>query len=608
MKRPIYYIKTFIFSLEKSIISFFKFLLRFISNSIFLISFSAIALTIYRAGFPLNDTRDIFIKSLIFNLQIVLLISFIIRLFLLIQQKAKTRIILSDIIFIFFLLGFVLEHFLFKDYFELLLKEWYYFIEVMYIVCLNIIIFLVEFSKRSLSFLQRFNPSVLFLASFILLIIIGTLLLLLPSATYERISFTDAIFTSTSAVCVTGLITVDVASTFTFFGKTVILFLIQAGGLGIMTFTTFFGLFFTGSSSFKDQLIIKDMIHSETLSEIFKTLVKIIAFTFIIEAIGFVFIWFSLDSHLNMNTENIKLAAFHTVSAFCNAGFSTKSAGLMDPVFQDNYILQSTIAFLIIAGGIGFPILLNYYKLVKHVFFNFGRILKGKSYSHKPHIINVNSRLVIITTVCLILFGTIFFLLIEHNNSLNQYSWGEKIIHAFFASVTARTAGFNTIDYSTILPAAALLTMFLMWVGASPSGTGGGIKTSTFAIALLNIFSFAKGKNRIEVWRREISSQSVRKAFATIQLSLLVIGISIVLVSTFNPELDFLKIIFECFSAFGTVGLSMGITPQLSDASKWVIIFTMFLGRVGTLTLFVAFLRKVKTIKYKYPTDEIIIN
>ncbi|NMC98580.1 MAG: ATPase, partial [Bacteroidales bacterium] len=178
----------------------------------------------------------------------------------------------------------------------------------------------------------------------------------------------------------------------------------------------------------------------------------------------------------------------------------------------------------------------------------------------------------------------------------------------FFASVTPRTAGFNTIDYSQVFPITALLTMFLMWVGASPSGTGGGIKTSTFAIAILNIFSFAKGKGRIETSKREISSQSVRKAFATIQLSLLVIGIAITLVSYFNPELDFEKIIFECFSAFGTVGLSMGITPHLSVASKWVIIVTMFLGRVGTLTLFVAFIRKVTTVRYKYPIEEVIIN
>jgi|YNPMSStandDraft_1061717.scaffolds.fasta_scaffold00111_27 potassium uptake TrkH family protein len=608
MKRPIYYIKTSIFNIQKNFLYFLKFLFRFLSNSIFILSLSIILLTIYRTGFPLNDIREVFIKDLIFNLQLVLLTAFIIRFFILLQQKIKVRIVLGEFILILLLSVFAIEHFLFKDYTEKLLKNWYNFIEAIYVISLNIIIFLVEFSKRSLSFLKRFNHSVLFLASFILLIILGTLLLLLPAATYEGISFTDAFFTSTSAVCVTGLIVVDTASTFTFFGKTVIMFLIQAGGLGIMTFTTFFGLFFTGSSSFKDQLIIKDMIHSDTLSEIFKTLVKIIIFTFIIESIGFVFIWFSLDPHLNLNTENIKLAAFHAVSAFCNAGFSTKSAGLMDSVFQNNYLLQLTIAFLIIAGGIGFPILLNYYKLVKHLFFNFGRILRGKSYSHKPHIINVNSRLVIITSILLLVFGTIFFLLSEYNNTLKNYSFGEKIIHAFFASTTARTAGFNTVDYSAILPSTALLTMLLMWIGASPSGTGGGIKTSTFAIAILNIFSFAKGKNRIEVWRREISSQSVRKAFAIIQLSLLVIGTSIFLVSAFNPELDFFKIIFECFSAFGTVGLSLGITPQLTDASKWVIIVTMFLGRVGTLTLFVAFLRKVKTVKYKYPTDEIIIN
>ncbi|MGQ9846610.1 MAG: TrkH family potassium uptake protein, partial [Bacteroidales bacterium] len=422
------------------------------------------------------------------------------------------------------------------------------------------------------------------------------------------ISITDAFFTSTSAVCVTGLTTVDTATNFTFFGKTIILVLIQIGGLGIMTFTTFFGFFFSGSSSFSNQLLIKDIINSETISEIFKTLLKIILFTFIIEGIGFLMIWFSLDPQINFSTENIKYSVFHSISAFCNAGFSTKSLGLMDPKTSNNYLLHTIIAFLVILGGLGFPILLNYYKLFKHFLYNFIRILRGKSYSHKPHIININSRIVIVTTFLLILFGMITFYIFEYNHVLKNYNWYEKIFLSFFASVSPRTAGFNTIDYSQILPVTALLTMFLMWIGASPSGTGGGIKTSTFAIALLNIFSFAKGKGRIEISKRELSSQTIRKAFATIQLSLLVIGISIVLVSLFNPELDFEKIIFECFSAFGTVGLSMGITPHLSEASKWVIIVTMFLGRVGTLTLFVAFIRKVKTVRYKYPIEEIIIN
>jgi len=608
MKRPIYYIKNISFSIQKGIVVLFSWLINFLSNSIFAISFSVIALTIYRLGFQHYEIKVNLIQNTILYLQVLLLASFIIRLIILIQQKTLFRIILGEIILILFLSVLVIEHFFFPNYFKQKIGTWYQLFETIYLIGLNSIIFLIEFSKKSLSFLRGINPSLLFLLSFIIIILIGGLLLLLPAATVNGISVTDAFFTSTSAVCVTGLTTVDTATYFTFFGKSIIMILIQIGGLGIMTFTTFFGLFFSGSSTFKDQLLIKDLINSDALSEIFKTLIKIILFTFIIEFIGFILIWFSLDSHLHFSIENIKFSIFHSISAFCNAGFSTRSLGLMDPSIAHNYLLHTIIAFLIIAGGIGFPILLNYYKLFKHFLYNLVRILQGKSYSHKPHIININSRIVIITTLFLIIFGMLSFLIFENNNTLKGYSWAEKLYLSFFASVTPRTAGFNTIDYSQILPITALLTMFLMWIGASPSGTGGGIKTSTFAIAILNIFSFAKGKNRIEVSKREISSQSVRKAFATIQLSLLVIGIAIVLVSYFNPNLDFEKIIFECFSAFGTVGLSMGITPQLAIASKWVLIVTMFLGRIGTLTLFVAFIRKVKTIRYKYPDEEIIIN
>ncbi|NSW44470.1 MAG: ATPase [Bacteroidales bacterium] len=608
MKRPIYYIKNISFSIQKGIFFLLSWLINFLSNSIFATSFAVIAMTIYRLGFQHHILKINFIQNTILYLQILLLGSFIIRLIILIQQKTLFRIILGEITLLLFLSVLVVEHFFFPNFFQNWLGNYYNLLETIYLISLNSIVFLIEFSKKSLSFLRGINPSLLFLSSFIIIILVGGLMLLLPAATYNGISITDAFFTSTSAVCVTGLITVDTATYFTFFGKTIIMVLIQIGGLGIMTFTTFFGLFFSGSSTFKDQLLIKDIINSEAISEIFKTLIKIILFTFIIEFIGFILIWFSLDPHLRFSTEHIKFSIFHSISAFCNAGFSTRSLGLMDPSIAHNYLLHTIIAFLIIAGGIGFPILLNYYKLFKHFLYNFIRILQGKSYSHKPHIININSRIVIITTLSLIFLGMISFLLFENNNTLKGYSWAEKLYFSFFASVTPRTAGFNTIDYSQVLPITALLTMFLMWIGASPSGTGGGIKTSTFAIAILNIFSFAKGKNRIEISKREISSQSVRKAFATIQLSLLVVGMSIVLVSYYNPELDFEKIIFECFSAFGTVGLSMGITPHLSIASKWVLIITMFLGRIGTLTLFVAFIRKVKTVRYKFPAEEIIIN
>lgn len=608
MKRPIYYIKNLSFVIRKGIVILFSWLINFLSNSIFVISFSVIALAIYRLGFPHQDTRDIFIQNIIIHLQIFLLFAFLIRIFILLQKKTVIRVILGELTLLLILSVFVLEHLFFPNYFKQKFDTWYQLFETIYLISLNTIIFLIEFSKKSLSFLKGINPSLLFLSSFIIIIIIGGLMLLLPSATTNGISITDAFFTSTSAVCVTGLTTLDTATDFTFFGKAIIMILIQIGGLGIMTFTTFFGFLFSGSSSFSNQLLVKEMINSDTISEIFKTLIKIILFTFIIESIGFLMIWFSLDPYLHFSTDNIKYSIFHSISAFCNAGFSTKSLGLMDPNTSNNYLLHTIIAFLVILGGIGFPILLNYYKLFKHFLYNFVRILKGKSYSHKPHIININSRIVIITTFLLILFGMITFYIFEYNHVLKNHNWYEKIFLSFFASVSPRTAGFNTIDYSQILPITVLLTMFLMWIGASPSGTGGGIKTSTFAIALLNIFSFAKGKGRIEISKREVSSQTVRKAFATIQLSLLVIGISIVLVSLFNPELDFEKIIFECFSAFGTVGLSMGITPHLSEASKWVIIGTMFLGRVGTLTLFVAFIRKVKTVRYKYPIEEVIIN
>ncbi len=608
MKRPIYYIKNIGFGAQKGLFKLFSWLISFLTNSIFILSFAIIGLTIYRLGFPQEDYRDALLKNIILNIQFIILIGVFIRLIILIQRKTIKRIIWGEIILFLILSVFIFEHFLIPNFFYERLGTWYNFAETLYLLSINSFVFLIEFSKKSLAFLRGINPSLLFLSSFIIIIVIGGFLLLLPSSTTNGISITDAFFTSTSAVCVTGLASVDTATTFTFTGKTIIMLLIQIGGLGIMTYTTFFGMFFSRSSSFYDQIMVKEMINSDELSEIFKTLVKILLFTLIIETIGFVLIWFSLDPHLTLSSDNIKFSIFHSISAFCNAGFSTKSLGLMDSSINHNYLLHTIIAFLIIAGGIGFPILLNYYKLFKHFIYNLTRLLQGKSYSHKPHIININSRIVIITTVLLIIFGMLTFIVFENDNTLKGFSWHEKIYISFFASVTPRTAGFNTIDYSQILPITALITMFLMWVGASPSGTGGGIKTSTFTIAILNIFSFARGKNRIEISRREVSSQSVRKAFATILLSIVVIGLAILLVVYFNPELDFKKIMFECFSAFGTVGLSMGITAKLAVASKWVLIGTMFLGRIGTLTLFVAFIRKVKTVRYKYPEDEIIIN
>lgn len=469
----------------------------------------------------------------------------------------------------------------------------------------------VETSTSSLHLSNRnTNPALLFVFSFLFIIAFGTGLLSLPNATYTGIGFTDAFFTSASAVCVTGLIVVDTATYFTPLGKIFILLLIQIGGLGIMTFTSFFGYFFKGGASFGNEFLLKDLINEEKLGEIFKTLFKIISITFSIEAIGAAIIYYTLDPHLfSGNLAQIGFSVFHSVSAFCNAGFSTLSEGLYQPGFRYNYSLHYIIGILILFGGLGFPVIFNYYRLFRHYLKNKYRQITGRgSYIHRPKIINVNTRLVLTTTLFLLVAGFVFFMFSEYNHSLKGLSPAGKIAGAFFGSVTTRTAGFNTVDMSMLAPLSILFYLFLMWVGASPASTGGGIKTTTFAVAILNFASLAKGKGRIEVFGRELASESVRRAFAVIFLSFMVIGAAVLMLEFTDGHLELTKIIFEVVSAFGTVGLTLGITTQLSIAGKWVIIVTMFLGRVGTLTILIGIFRKMRNFQYHYPKENIMIN
>jgi len=474
-----------------------------------------------------------------------------------------------------------------------------------------ILALIVEVSTSSLQLNNRnTNPGLLFVFSFLFIIVCGTGLLMLPNATYTGIGFSDAFFTSTSAVCVTGLIVVDTATYFTPLGRTFIIVLIQIGGLGIMTFTSFFGYFFKGSSNFGHQFLLKDLINEEKLGEIFNTLLKIITITFSIEAIGAFIIYNTIDPSLfPKDLSIIGFSVFHSISAFCNAGFSTLSEGLYQPGFRNNYNLHYTIGALIILGGLGFPIVFNYYRLLSHFFKNkYCQLTTKSSYTHTPNIINVNTRLAMITTLYLLAGGFVFFMFSEYDHSLKDLSIYGKVAGAFFGSVTARTAGFSTVDMSTLAPATILVYLFLMWVGASPASTGGGIKTTTFAVAILNFVSMVKGKDRIEVFGRELSNESLRRAFSVIFLSFLVIGLAVFILTITDGHIDLSKIVFEVFSAFGTVGLSLGITSQLSLAGKWILIITMFLGRVGTLTILVGIFRKLRNFQYYYPTENIMIN
>jgi len=467
-----------------------------------------------------------------------------------------------------------------------------------------------EFTRPRLSYKRSLlNPAQLFIISFMGLILTGALLLMSPNATYQGISFVDALFTSTSAVCVTGLIVVDTSSYFTPFGQTLILLLIQAGGLGILTFASYFSYFFKGGSTYENQLALSDMTNSDKIGEVFTTVKRILAITFLIEFIGAILIFFNLDKALIPSfSERIYFSAFHSISAFCNAGFSTLPNGMMQAEYVYNYPLQFIIVIIFVFGGLGFPIVINSVRYIKYLISRYILWFFNKRNNYRLWILTLSNKINLITTTLLIFLGTLIIYIKEYYNVLGNHQGVGKVVTALFTATTPRTAGFNSIDFSQMHFSSIIIIIFLMWVGASPASTGGGIKTSTFAIATLNYFSLAKGKTKIEVFRREIADISVRRAFAVMSLSLLVIGISIFLISHYDNNIPLLNIAFESFSAYSTTGLSLGITATLTDESKMVLVATMFIGRVSMLTILIAFFKKVKQINYHYPSDEILIN
>ena len=478
-----------------------------------------------------------------------------------------------------------------------------------WVILAVILSFIREFSELKLNLYRTyFNPAQLFILSFLSIILLGTFLLLLPKATHEGISYIDALFTSTSAVCVTGLIVVDTGTYFTNFGQSIILFLIQVGGLGILTFASYFSYFFKGGSTYENQLTLSELTNSRKIGDVFETLKNIIIITATVELSAAVLIFFSLDtSIISSFADKVYFSIFHSISAFCNAGFSTLSNSIYETGFRFNYSLQLIILATFVLGGLGFPIVVNLITYIKHKIFNIFRFNSNEKI-YKPWVLNINSRITLITTLSLTIVGFILFFILEYNNTLAEHSLFGKIVNALFGAATPRTAGFNSVDMTALAFPTLMITFLLMWIGASPASTGGGIKTSTFAIATLNILSLAKGKQRIEVFRREIADISVRRAFATIALSLIVIGSGIVVITIFDPEKSLLDIAFESFSAYSTVGLSLGITGSLTTASKFVVIVIMFVGRVSMLSIMVAVFKNIKHKNYRYPSEEITIN
>lgn len=457
-----------------------------------------------------------------------------------------------------------------------------------------VIVKLLQYLPELLS--KQTNTARFLVYSFLSLIATGTFLLMLPGATQNGmgLSFIDALFTSTSAVCVTGLIVVDTATHFTLFGELVILSLIQLGGIGIISFATFLFLFISGGLGVGQMNTIKDMVAEKNTSLVTSTLKRVVGFTFVVEAIGAIGYYLSWDVEFPNHGQRILFSIFHAISAFCNAGFSLFTNSLADQGNAINMGINITTMTLIVLGGLGFTVIWE--------------LIRNKTQKvHWRKRLSIHTRTVLVTTAVLIIAGTGFILWMEWNNTLAGYSFGNKVVLSLFQSITTRTAGFNTVDTGAIGISATLIMMILMFIGGSPASTAGGIKTTTFAVLLRSITMTIKGYNRMELFNRTIPNSAIFRAVTVLLLASSCIGVSTILLSVVEDH-AFLDLLFEEISAFATVGLSRGITADLTGWGKFIIVVSMFLGRVGILTFMVAFASRIDTHKYEYPEETIMVS
>lgn len=474
-----------------------------------------------------------------------------------------------------------------------------------------VILFFTEVS-HILRFIYRrgVNPALLFVGSFLAFIVIGGFLLLLPNATTGTIHPVDAFFMAASAVCVTGLPVVDPATAFTMTGQVIILMLIQVGGLGIMTFAGLIGFMVTGSVSIQNQIALKDMLSSSRMSNVISFISKVILVTITFEIIGAFMVYGTLsDDIFESQGQRIFFSVFHSISSFCNAGMSTLTEGLYDSRVRFNYSLHWIIGGLVILGGMGFPVVFNIFTFLRIKSVNtVRRLLRNPLKESYTNILQTTSKLSLVTYFILLLAGFVAYFIFEQDDTLREHhtAFG-KITTSFFAgSVTPRTSGFNTVNLTMLSLPTVMIYLLLMWIGASPGSTGGGIKTTVAAVAYLNMKSIVMGRERTEAFRSEISPASIKRAFAIILLSLLVLGVSILLLAIKDSEHGLLKLAFEAFSAFSTAGLTLGVTAKLSIFGKLVIMATMFIGRIGALTLLFAIVTRSSERPYRYPSENIM--
>ncbi|MEL7566986.1 MAG: TrkH family potassium uptake protein [Dehalobacterium sp.] len=430
-------------------------------------------------------------------------------------------------------------------------------------------------------------PQILSLG-FIIMILLGTILLTLPISTTDGkgCSWLNALFTSTSATCVTGLIVVDTGTYFSRFGQVVIAALIQVGGLGFMSMSVLIALALGKRIMLKERLIIQEALNQINMDGIIRLTKYMLGVTFLIEGTAALFLAIRWSTDLGWGRA-LYYGVFHAISAFCNAGFDLFSVSFVN--YRGDLTVNLVISLLFIIGGIGITVILDI----------------GNYFSRHKLKLSLHSKMVLSISAILILIGMAMVFLMESNNTLAGISWSEKILASYFQAVTPRTAGFNTLPIGEMRDGTLFFLLILMFIGASPGSTGGGIKTTTFGTVFLLIISIIKGKNEVKAFERSIPNEIVYKA-----LTILIISLGIVIINTtillFTETADGIQVLFEVVSAFGTVGLSTGITPTLSSIGKIIIIFTMFLGRVGPLTLAFALTQRMrKGSEIRHPEEKI---
>ena len=592
-----------------------RILLRMMAVLTYMASFLLIVGVVYEHGFPLSATDISHLKILYKAVWIIFLIDVTLHIFLEYKGTKKNFRKLAWILSWLLYLTLVPVIFHRPDEEGAILYVWDFLGSKLYHIPLLLLFSFLNLSNGLVRLLgRRTNPSLILAVSFFVIILIGTGLLLLPRCTVEGVvlSWVDALFTSTSAVCVTGLVPVDVSATFTPMGLTVIILLIQVGGLGVMTLTSFFAMFFMGNTSLYNQLVVRDMVSSNSLGSLLSTLLYILGFTMVIEGAGMVSIWLGIHGTLGMSLEEeLAFSAFHSISAFCNAGFSTLPGNLGNPMVMTGHnSLYISVSLLIILGGIGFPILVNFKDIVLYHlrrFWKFVRTLKLDRHK-KQHLYNLNTKIVLIVTLLLLVLGTLAVAAFEWNGSFAGMSVADKWTQAFFNATCPRTAGFSSVDLTSLSVQTILIYIFLMWIGGAAQSTAGGVKVNAFAVVVLNLIAVLRGTERVEVFGRELSHDSIRRSNATVVMSLGVLFLFIFVLSILEPKMSVMTLTFECVSALSTVGSSLNATPLLRDESKLLVALLMFVGRVGLITLMLGIVKQKKNTKYRYPSDDIIIN